>query len=248
MTRTTEQVLAEQQRQAEADWEREHPDPEDELDYARATTRGDRALAPIVPADDDGWAEEANSGDRLLKGNLLRFADRQWTFGRDARPMLAKAQLVALKVTTAWVRWSGKKPAGDVRVRIPGQPFPVREELGYTDETQWELRPDGSPADPWQLTKHVYLVNIKSGELFTYVTTSGGGFGAIADLADQVQFMRAARPGAVPVLEPDSADMETRYGRKSRPVLRIVGWRGGEELAQIQRPTTSELLADEVPF
>jgi hypothetical protein len=39
--------------------------------------------------------------------------------------------------------------------------------------------------------------------------------------------MRVARPGINPVVEFDAAAHQTKYGRKMKPVLRIVGWVGG---------------------
>ena len=260
MTQTTKQVRQEKQRQAEQEWERaqqveadwaspeelEGPeDPEDAFDLQRFASK----TLPTISASTAGdwWNDEATSGTRLIRGNLLKFADRQWTFGRDGRPMRAGVQLVALSGATAWQRWEKKKPV-EVRVRVPGQPFFTRAELGRTDETQWTRRPDGSVADPWQFTKVLYLADGQSGEVFSFTTTSGGGFSAIADLVDQVAFMRGVRPGAFPIVELGSADMETRYGRKSRPVFKIIGWKGGEELAQLTPPAAGEMVDDEIQF
>ena len=80
------------------------------------------------------------------------------------------------------------------------------------------------------------------------MTTSGGGQSAIADLADTILFMRGARPGAVPLVELSDADMPTRFGMKSRPVFRVVGWRGGEELTKLTPPSAGEIVDDEIAF
>jgi hypothetical protein len=258
MTQTTEQVLKQQQQDAErdhgeqqavTDWESEGPPPEelqDEADFASAQSRELTTPAEPSATPDDGWEQEAGTS-RLLRGNLLRFSDRQWSYGRDARPMPTNVQLVALSIRVAWVRWENKKPV-EAKVRMRGQPFPTRDELGDNDQAKWARRPDGSLADPWQLTKHLLMLDTKLGAVYTYVTTSGGGFGAIRDLADQVAFMRGVRPGAVPIAELNSADMETRYGRKSRPVFRVTGWHGGGEPTKLAPPSASEMLDDEQPF
>ena len=258
MTKTTEQALKQQQADAERehsehqtaiDWESEGPPPEeqqDEADFASAQSR-ELATTTAPPTAGDGWEEEAHSSDRTVRGNLLKYADRVWAFGRDARPMRKGAQLLAVGVATAWQRWEGKKRV-EARIRKPGAPFPTRDALGHTDENQWERRPDGKPRDCWQLTKFVYLIDSTSGELFTFVTTSGGGQSAIADLADTILFMRGARPGAVPLVELSDADMPTRFGMKSRPVFRVVGWRGGEELTKLTPPSAGEIVDDEIAF
>jgi hypothetical protein len=161
--------------------------------------------------------------------------------------MRAGVQLIALSGATAWQRWADKKVA-EVRVRVPGQPFFTRSELGHDDRTQWEKQADGSPRDPWQFVKFLYLVAVDSGEVFSFSTSSGGGLSAIADLVDQVQFVRAVRPNAFPVVELHWADMPTRYGRKSRPIFKIVGWKRGDELQQLTPPSAGEQLDDSIPF
>lgn len=155
-------------------------------------------------------------------------------------------QFVALSTVTAWVLWQNKRPI-DYRLRVTGEQFPEREQLGHLDQKQWELRPDGTRADPWVLTKHVYLADVRGGELFTFVTSSVGGHGAIADLADQVKWMRSVRPGAMPVIELSSIPMTTKHGKRMRPLLRVVGLRGGGG-EQLEPPKAAEMIDDEVPF
>jgi hypothetical protein len=123
MTQTTKQVIEAQQRQAEqerkreqqakTDWglleEPEGPeDPEDAFDLKRFACKGG-ALAPA--AGTDWWTDEATAGTRLIRGNRLKYADRQFTYGRDNRPMRAGVQLIALSGATAWQRWADKKVA-----------------------------------------------------------------------------------------------------------------------------------------
>src|SRR6516165_4707598 len=99
MTQTTKQVLAEQQRQADReqhgehqtalDWENEGPPEEfaaeqhDEppLDLTKfASTQRELTTTSAPPPSDDGWAAEADAADRLLRGNLLKFVDRVWSY------------------------------------------------------------------------------------------------------------------------------------------------------------------------
>jgi len=175
---------------------------------------------------DDGWndtAVEANA--RVLRGTLLKFSDWNWTRGKEATPIEKETKLVALGAAAAWVRWAGGKPV-EYRMRQSGKPLPDREELGSVDTGTWELGPDGkTPRDPWQSTRLVYLVDPDTAEAFTFSTSSTGGREAVIGLGDAIARMRSAHPKALPVVSLEAAAMHTRFGRKSKPVFKIVGWK-----------------------
>ena len=61
----------------------------------------------------------------------------------------------------------------------------------------------------------------------------------------------------MPLVELGAAPMQTKFGKKSKPVFKVVGWkRGGESeavpLIENKKPSaaakTAELIADEIPF
>jgi hypothetical protein len=76
---------------------------------------------------------------------------------------------------------------------------------------------------------------------------------AVSGLGGPIQRMRMARPGAVPVVELRFQDMKTKFGKKSKPWLKIVDWVGGKPqepaLKQIEhnQPVRGD-MSDEVPF
>ena len=59
------------------------------------------------------------------------------------------------------------------------------------------------------------------------------------DLADQIARMRCAHPGAVPVVELGTAPMTTRYGRKTRPFFKVVGWKATD--GEIDAPAPRQI-------
>jgi hypothetical protein len=202
-----------------------------------------------------GTTQPQKRGERVLKGTLLKFADWRWSKGKEALEVKEATRLVALGTAAAWVRWSGGKPA-EYRVREVGRRLPDREELGDQDEADWEAGPSGEPRDPWQSTRFVYLVDPMTAEAFTFSTSTWGGRGAVADLGDQIQRMRYANPGAVPVVELHAAPMLTKFGRKSKPWFKVVDWKmtGAAPGAtpQIESKNTitetSKVMDDEIPF
>jgi hypothetical protein len=222
-------------------------------------------IRPPGPPSDDGWDDAAvEANERVIKGTLLKFADGRWTKGKEGTPVEDGTRLVAVSTAAACVKWVNSKPV-EYRMRQPGSRLPDREELGDLDEAAWETGPDGEPRDPWQSTRFVYLVDPMTAEAYTFSTSAFGGRTAVSDLADQIQRMRFARPGAVPVVELRAAPMLTKFGRKSKPWFKVVGWRSGGSdeangasspdgtpppLKQVSNAATetAQVLDDDIPF
>jgi len=179
----------------------------------------------MTTINDDGWIDAAaEAHERVLRGTLLRFHDWNWTHGKEANPIEKGTRLVATGTASAWVKWVKGKPT-EYRMRVSGKPLPDRETLGDTDEGLWEMGPDQRPRDPWQNTRFVYLVDPDSAEAFTFSTSSWGGREAVINLGDAIARMRTAHPHALPVVELQAAPMATRFGRKSKPVFKVVDWK-----------------------
>ena len=69
----------------------------------------------------------------------------------------------------------------------------------------------------------VYLVDPDTAEAYTFSTSSWGGREAVIELGDTIARMRRAHPDAVPIVELRAREMPTKFGKKSRPVLKITG-------------------------
>jgi hypothetical protein len=81
----------------------------------------------------------------------------------------------------------------------------------------------------------------------------------VTDLGDQIVRMRAVHPDAVPIVELRSAEMPTQYGRKSKPVFKVVNWKmaDAKQAAPAERQITARQaeqevsradMDDEIPF
>ena len=177
-----------------------------------------------IPAD-DGWDDAAaEASERTIRGHLLKFADWRWTLGKEATPVDNGTRLIALGTVAMWVRWEDGKPVEHI-VRRPGERLPEREKLSHTNEDEWETGPGGEPKDPWANTRLVYLVDPDTAEAYTFSTSSWGGRDAVIELGDQIARMRTAYPDTAPIVELRAAEKPTRFGRKSKPVLKVVGWK-----------------------
>jgi len=198
-----------------------------------------------IAKNTDGWSDvAAEANERVLRGTLLKFADSNWTRGKETEPVKRGTQLVAIGTAAAWALWRNGKPV-EYRMREPGTKMPDREELGDLDKALWEVGPDQVPRDPWRNTRFVYLDDPHSAEAFTYSTSSWGGREAVINLGDAIARMRLAHPNAMPIVALEAAPMVTRYGRKSKPTFKIVGWKAtGNEVPEL--PPSGE--PDELPY
>ena len=215
------------------------------------------SLMKPAPAS-DGWNDAAQeAGERTIRGTLLKFADWRWTAGKEATPVENGTKLVALATVAMWVRWEDSKPV-EYRFREPGRRLPDREELGHDDESLWDKGPGGEPQDPWRNTRLVYLIDPSTAEAFTFSTSSWGGRSAVIDLGDQIARMRSVHPDAVPIVELRAMEMPTKYGKKSKPAFKVVGWKTADQgsmpaelqitVQQAKREVDEAEMADEIPF
>ena len=215
------------------------------------------SLMKPAPAD-DGWNDAAQeAGERTIRGTLLKFADWRWTAGKEATPIEGGTKLVALATAAMWVRWGDGKPV-EYRLREPGRRMPDRDELGHNDKSLWDEDPNGEPQDPWCNTRLVYLVDPQTAAAFTFSTHSWGGRDAVSNLGDQIARMRSVHADAVPIVELRAAEMPTKYGKRSKPVFKVVGWKtANAETAPAERQITAQKakqevdeaeMDDEIPF
>src|SRR5262245_48554711 len=96
---------------------------------------------------DDGWVDAATeSGERVIRGTLLKFADGTWSKGKEGTKVEEVTTLIGLDTTAAWVKWSCGKPVA-YKVRQPGKRLPDRSELDDDNPRDWEAGSDGKPKD-----------------------------------------------------------------------------------------------------
>ena len=188
---------------------------------------------------------------RTIQGELLKFADWRYTKGKQATPVAIGTQLIAMATAAMWVRWENGRPA-EYRIRQPGGRLPERFELDQDDASQWEIGRTASRRTRGKIRGRL-SDRSADGRGFHFQHSSEGGRSAVNALADQITRMRLAHPGVMPVVELQAEEMPTKYGRKSKPVFKIVGWRGAasgptEEIKEIEPPTRAREMDDEIPF
>jgi len=209
----------------------------------------------------DGFAVAEPASGNPIHGKMLKFVNGAYVADKTEHVPI-NTRLVALDVTTAWVKWKGSKPV-EHRITLPGRIHPERNELPDLDQSTWEEGLNGEPSDCWRNTRYLRLIDPNTGEEYTFITDSFGGRKAVDDLKDAVRNVRYAHPAAVPVVQLGTTMMKTNFGPKPRPQFKIIGWKNkatAPALAEIadQReqqdgyeelhPSHGAEIHDEIPF
>jgi hypothetical protein len=165
--RTTEDVLKEQKQQAERN-----------LALVKA---------PLVALMDVGnpWIEIAAELDKFIGAPLLKFT-KQGEFAIsdiDNIPDGTRCVAHADEIDLGWVRWADGKPEERRVGRVADKFVPCpRDDLGDTDEQQWEMQDDGTRRDPWQFQMSVPVTRLDNQETYRFTTGSKGGLACVGRL------------------------------------------------------------------
>ena len=184
-------------------------------------TRG--TVAQLIPSNLDDWNSPTDDA-RQIQGTLLTLSDKTYYSGsgRYREEVALGARFVVVDVRAGWKRWQDGKVAEFVQ-QIDGR-YPQRRELGFLDESKWPRGRDGKSADPWQDSREVVMNNQDDYTGFTFCTSSGGGRSTVDGLLNSMRSAHRLRPGQWPIIELGWKPMNTRYGMKAKPTLRIVDW------------------------
>ena len=185
-------------------------------------------------------------GSNLIVGKMVKFTiDGKYKVDK-AEILPDNTTLVAMDVTTVWVKWDDGKPI-EHRITQPGQMHPDRADLPDQDKATWERGLNGEPADPWRDTRYLRLIDPRTGQDYTFVTDTYGGRKAVGDLKSQIANVRFAYPGAVPLVQLGSTMMKTAFGLKPRPEFKVVGWRNKNNAAVQLTDGTQHKVAEKSP-
>jgi hypothetical protein len=191
-------------------------------EIAPATMQG-----PMVKFTKEGAFEVQSTGDKLSDTTSFRARCAETFYG--------------------YVKFNGEGEMPDRAMGPLYGGFKVRrEDLGDTDESQWE--PDqfsGKPRDPWIFQFWLVLEDVTTNELYTFVTSSITGTRAVSNLLRHYNRLQETKPGADPIVRLVRSSYEhKKFGTVAIPMFRITGGTvGGPPL-----PPLGEALNDALPF
>jgi hypothetical protein len=203
---------------------------------------------PALTPDDDPYLRTA--ARVATAASFLKYVKGAFVFGIDEEELALGAELVP-NMTGAkigWLKWQG----GDVieeRMFPWATGHPFREDLGDLDQGLWERADDGKPIDMWSETATLPFKNPRTGEEFTFSTSSTGGRQAVAKLVYAWRHGVAQGKSGLPVISLGSDSYpHKKYGKVHFPVFKIVRWEDEANLIAGKTETDPvDDLDDEIP-
>jgi hypothetical protein len=244
--RTTEQVLREQQQDADRG---RQPVPTQSAAPAPATSTA------VAPADHrairNRYLEQIAGG---MPGRLIKFSTKVNKFvtiddGSDAEDV----DYIALCAETlvGWIKFGGDDapPERVMGLLYDGFRMPPREELGDLDVTQWPAGLSNAPEDPWRHQIALPLMNASTQELLVFTALNDTGRRAVGRLLQHYERMLRLKPGELPVVRLKVGGFnhrDARVGWVSTPQFAIVGRINRSDVA---KPATapSDGMDDGIP-
>lgn len=183
---------------------------------------------PAIPSGDGFDVEDREDG--FIIGKRLKFNDGVYIVNKtEILSKNPKLQLAITRVVTCWLRWENGKPA-EHRVTELGQRHPKREELGYLDESKWEISKfTKKPEDPLKDTRYLYMTDPKTGVDYTFITDTIGGRRAVSELKRVINNVRKEYPKAVVLVELSDCIMPSQWDGTPAPDFKIISWNLGEK-------------------
>jgi hypothetical protein len=200
----------------------------------------------------DNW-DAASDEISPVRGPNIKFDAGAFFTGKEKTPIDDDKKFIVIDRAEGWQFLKKDCPAEWV-MRKAGEPKP---EQPHADESTWPTGLDGKPQHPWKWTLFVYLIDAATGESLTFSSSTTGGRLAVDELTSQIKYMRNMRPGAVPIVTLESQQMNTKFGRKPRPIFKIAGWKVRDDDADQPKQIASNgnggiaevnTLDDEIPF
>jgi hypothetical protein len=182
---------------------------------------------------DDGFNDDSSSR-RPSRGSYLKWNEQEHWIDRDGLP--PPSPMLVHGIGESVRRWrtdaEGKRYVEDKATK----PLPDPDELNKnTPESEWERQLDGSMGAGWKHEVFVYLVNLGTGEKYTFSNSTWGARSAWDGLRESVVTMRALRgTKCFPLVNLTERPMKSKFrpgGRGMRPHFEIAGWKtpGGDD-------------------
>jgi hypothetical protein len=214
-TRTTESILAAQEKQANA---------------TRENAVVKASSTALAPDNSNPWIEVSAELDKFVGAPYVRFSKAGAFEISESETIPAGTKCIAHvdEVAFGWRKWQGNRLVETRMGRVADRFVPAqRGDLGNTDPDEWEAQDDGTPRDPWQFCASLPLTRLDTGESYVFSVSSKGGQRAVNGLTRTYgSRIRAKGDSAgLPIVElqPD-AYKHKQYGKIFFPVLHIVNW------------------------
>jgi hypothetical protein len=205
----------------------------------------------VAPRASDGFDAvlDADGNRSIIRGAKYKFTNNaEWL--DDAGEVVDPArEFLVFEIAKVTQKWIDGMPA-ETRILAPDEYFPDTERLNAGAPPKEWREAFGKQVGPWQNSIVVYLFDPTTMECFTWPTSTAGGFRAVDDLQARVKRARRLQGDNVfPVVTLADTHMNTQYGGRQRPALKVVRFIaiGGQAKPLLDEPK-AEAMNDQIPY
>ena len=243
---TTEQVLARQKADAEANTARNKAT----LPAAAANTA---MVAPDNRTEVQKYVDDVAPAS--IAGRVIRFNEEgKFITPDDDATIGDDIDFIALVDETliGWIKFAGEGAPPDriMGLLFDGFVMPPRSSLGDEDEAGWNIGLNGRPEDPWQHQVNLVLQRVDTRELYTFSTSSVTGRRAIGTLLRYYDRLRRSDPNSYPLVRLKIGGFQhrdDRVGWVKTPVIAVVGRTPKDGAAKPDGSVGAD-MNDQLPF
>ncbi len=180
--------------------------------------------------------------------SFLKFVKGIFVFGINEDEAELGTELVPNmeEAKIGWLKWKdGEVVEEKMFPWATGHPY--REDLGDLDSDMWEVDDNGKAIDPFAETATLPLKNPRTGEEFTFSTSSTGGRQAVAKLVYAWRHGVTQGKSGLPVITLGSDTYKhKKFGPVHFPVFKVVRWEDEADLIAGAGKADDD-LDDEIP-
>jgi hypothetical protein len=223
-----------------------------ERDRAVSDTATD-SNPPAAPAPtkvSDGFDSVDDGGSRsIIRGAKIKFAKTEEWLDEASDVIDPAREFIAVELAKVTQKWIDDNPA-ETRILGPDEYFPDIEKLNAEAPPEEWREKFGRKVGPWQNSVVLYLLDPKSMEGFTFVTSAIGGFRAIDELKGHVRRARMMQGANVyPIVTLADTHMRTQFGGRQRPRFKVVRFITlGGAARPLLEPAKPEPVNDAIPY
>jgi hypothetical protein len=183
-----------------------------------------RKNMPAIHGDGFSDVDDEGNGSLIENPPKVKFGnDAKWRRGDEVIPSSRIFHVINIRRVVQ--HWVNQLPTNKSRVLEPGEKWPDIEELNAAAPPEEWRDHFGKRIGPWQKTYMAYLFDEKTTEVFTYPTTTAGGFRAIHELRKATERAQLVCGQEVyPLITLGDAAFPTSFGLRRRPNFNILGY------------------------
>jgi hypothetical protein len=210
---------------------RQRADSETLIYRARRTTaqksKTKKQESEMVDKNSDGLdgfdGGNDGGGNSIIQGSKLKFSkEGEWLIGEDV--VAADREFVVVEGIKVYQKWIDQRPVETHRLAMHEQ-LPDIDALNNAAPREEWVEKFGRDVGPWDWSYVLYLMDLKTAQVFTYVTNTAGGGQAVRALRQSVGMARRMYGDNVyPKVLLRDVFMNTKFGGRQAPSFDIIGY------------------------